>query len=345
MVLIYFRSPQCWNRTLQPPKYRHRRNYAQQDFELDTVQTRSGFQDLAPYIFGGAMLVAAFAFAGHQIGRNADAHTAGPDIEVPAAKADSVVQKGSLLVEGDNFEMMGLNALRRQTVMSDGKSDMMVMDAGEAADPQVMPDPKPILKPVKKIAKLAERHLKIEPASVNLGEDVEPSAKTRTLKKLAVAPKPDTIEDSFKLPKAEKQKIIAQRRVRQAEENCLARAVYFEARSESALGQMAVAKVILNRVKSPQYPNTICGVVYQGTQRRNSCQFSFACDGQPDDVKQAGAWAQAKSVAQRAIKGDMNLGSGMNTATSYHADYVTPRWAKTLRKVSRIGRHIFYSGT
>jgi spore germination cell wall hydrolase CwlJ-like protein len=329
---------------LQPPKYRHRRNYAQQDFELDTVQTRSGFQDLAPYIFGGAMLVAAFAFAGHQIGRNADAHTAGPDIEVPAAKADSVVQKGSLLVEGDNFEMMGLNALRRQTVMSDGKSDMMVMDAGEAADPQVMPDPKPILKPVKKIAKLAERHLKIEPASVNLGEDVEPSARTRTLKKLAVAPKPDTIEDSFKLPKAEKQKIIAQRRVRQAEENCLARAVYFEARSESALGQMAVAKVILNRVKSPQYPNTICGVVYQGTQRRNSCQFSFACDGQPDDVKQAGAWAQAKSVAQRAIKGDTDLGRGMNTATSYHADYVTPRWSKTLRKVSKIGRHIFYSG-
>jgi spore germination cell wall hydrolase CwlJ-like protein len=331
---------------LQPPKYRQRRPYAQPDFELDMDQTTSGFRDLVPYIFGGAMLVAAFAFAGHQLGRNADAHTAGPDIQVPASHTASVVQKGSLLVEGDNFTLMGLNALRRQTVMSDGKTDMAVLDLGEAAAPKTAPDPTPILKPARKIAKLvADRRLRIEPASVNLGETVDDKVKSPSLAKLAVAAKPDDIEKTFVLPKAEKQKIIAQRRVRLAEENCLARAVYFEARSESALGQMAVAKVILNRVKSPRYPNTICGVVYQGTQRRNSCQFSFACDGQPDDVKQPASWAQAKSVAQRAIKGDMNLGNGMNTATSYHADYVTPRWAKALRKVSRIGRHIFYSGT
>ena len=330
---------------MQPPKYRHRRSFVPQDFDLDldTVQEKGGFRDLAPYVFGGAMLVAAFAFAGHQLGRNADAHTAGPDIEVPAAVPSAVTAKGSLLADGDSFELMGLNALRRQTVMSDGKGDMALMDAGAAPDPEVLPDPKPVLKPIKKVSKLAdERRLKIEPASINLGEDAV--VKKPSQKKLALAPKPDDIEDSFKLPKAEKQKILAQRRVRMAEENCLARAVYFEARSESALGQMAVAKVILNRVKSPNYPNTICGVVYQGTQRRNSCQFSFACDGQPDDVRQPAAWQQAKSVAQRAIAGDMNLGKGMNTATSYHADYVTPRWSKTLRKVSRIGRHIFYSG-
>jgi spore germination cell wall hydrolase CwlJ-like protein len=330
---------------LQPPKYRHRRSFVPQDFDLDLdlVQEKGGFRDLAPYVFGGAMLVAAFAFAGHQLGRNADAHTAGPDIEVLAAVPSAVTAKGSLLAEGDSFELMGLNALRRQTVMSDGKGDMALMDAGAAPDPEILPDPKPVLKPIKKVAKLAdERRLKIEPASINLGEDT--FVKKPSQKKLALAPKPDDIEDSFKLPKAEKQKILAQRRVRMAEENCLARAVYFEARSESALGQMAVAKVILNRVKSPNYPNTICGVVYQGTQRRNSCQFSFACDGQPDDVRQPASWQQAKSVAQRAIAGDMNLGKGMNTATSYHADYVTPRWSKTLRKVSRIGRHIFYSG-
>lgn len=332
---------------MQPPKYRHRRAFVPQNYDLDLElnQDNGGFRELAPYVFGGAMLVAAFAFAGHQLGRNADAHNAGPDIQVPATQTAAVTQKGSLLVEGDSFELMGLNALRRQTVVSDGKGDMAVMDAGEAAEPAVIPDPTPVLKPIKKIAKLAERRLKIEPASVNLGQDADIETKKPTLKKLAVAPKPDDIEDSFKLPKAEKQKVLAQRRVRMAEENCLARAVYFEARSESALGQMAVAKVILNRVRSPQYPNTICGVVYQGTQRRNSCQFSFACDGQPDDVRQAAAWAQAKSVAQRAIKGDMDLGRGMDHATSYHADYVTPRWAKALRKVSRIGRHIFYSGT
>jgi spore germination cell wall hydrolase CwlJ-like protein len=313
------------------------------DLDLDTPQEKGGFRDLVPYVFGGAMLVAAFAFAGHQLGRDADAHTAGPDIEVPAAMTSSVTAKGSLLVEGDSFELMGLNALRRQTVMSDGKGDMAVLDAGEAPELSAPPQPKPALKPIRKIAKLAdERRLKIEPASFNPAE--EAVAKNPSVKKLAVAPKPDDIQSSFTLPKAEKQKIVAQRRVRLAEENCLARAVYFEARSESALGQMAVAKVILNRVKSPNYPNTICGVVYQGTHRRNSCQFSFACDGQPDDVRQAGAWAQAKSVAQRAIAGDMNLGKGMGSATSYHADYVTPRWASKLRKVSRIGRHIFYSG-
>jgi spore germination cell wall hydrolase CwlJ-like protein len=331
---------------LQPPKYRNRRSHAQPDFELDLEDSNGGLRDLIPYLFGGTMLVAAFAFAGHQLGRNADAHTAMPDIQVPAAHSDAVVQKGSLLAEGDSFELMGLNTLRRQTVMSDGKGDMAVMDAGEAAAPKVQPDPKPTLKPIKKIAKLvADRRLKIEPAAVNLNEQVDDKPESRSLAKLAVVAKPDNIESTFVLPKAEKQKIIAQRRVRLAEENCLARAVYFEARSESALGQMAVAKVILNRVKSPNYPKTICGVVYQGTQRRNSCQFSFACDGQPDDVKQPAAWVQAKSIAQRAIAGDINLGSGMNTATSYHADYVNPRWSKTLRKVSRIGRHIFYSGT
>jgi spore germination cell wall hydrolase CwlJ-like protein len=313
------------------------------DLDLDMPQEKSGFRDLVPYVFGGAMLVAAFAFAGHQLGRNADAHTSGPDIEVPAADVSPVTAKGSLLAEGDSFELMGLNALRRQTVMSDGKGDMDVLDLGEAPELSAPPQPKPFLKPIKKVAKLAdERRLKIEPASFNPGEDA--IAKKPVQKKLALAPKPDDIQDSFKLPKAEKQKIIAQRRVRLAEENCLARAVYFEARSESALGQMAVAKVILNRVKSPAYPNTICGVVYQGTQRRNSCQFSFACDGLPDDVRSAASWAQAKSVAQRAIAGDMNLGKGMGSATSYHADYVTPRWASKLRKISRIGRHIFYSG-
>ena len=127
-----------------------------------------------------------------------------------------------------------------------------------------------------------------------------------------------------------------------AEENCLARAVYFEARSESNLGQLAVAKVVLNRVKDPNYPNTICGVVYQGSKQRNSCQFSFACDGMPDDVRQPAAWANAKAVAKRAIAGTDNL-KVMSAATNYHADYVRPRWARSMRKLVKIGRHIFYS--
>jgi spore germination cell wall hydrolase CwlJ-like protein len=125
------------------------------------------------------------------------------------------------------------------------------------------------------------------------------------------------------------------------EENCLARAVYFEARSESELGQLAVAKVILNRVKDPEYPNTICGVVYQGSGRRNSCQFSFACDGLPDDVKSATAWAKSKSVAQKALSGNSKV-AAVSTATNYHADYVNPKWAKSMKRLIKIGRHIFY---
>jgi spore germination cell wall hydrolase CwlJ-like protein len=335
---------------LQPPKYRHRRNYAQNESELDTPRDSGGLKDIAPYVFGGVMLVAAFAFAGHQIGRNALASPAPADIEVPAVtKATQSVAKGSLLLDGDSFELMGLNQLRRQTVMSDGKGDMAILDAGEAPSvetPEVIVasvEPKPVLKPVRKVAKLAEQRLKIEPAAVNLGEEVEPSSR-KVLKKLAVAAKPDDLDETFKLSKAQKQKVVAQRRVRQAEENCLARAVYFEARSESALGQMAVAKVILNRVKAPNYPKSICGVVYQGSQRRNSCQFSFACDGQADDVRQPDAWAQAKHIAKRAIDGDKDVAAKMQGALFYHADYVKPKWARSMRKVMKVGRHIFYAG-
>jgi spore germination cell wall hydrolase CwlJ-like protein len=343
-------SIESWKRTLQPPKYRHRRSFAQNEFELETPRQAGALRDMAPYVFGGIMLVAAFAFAGHQIGRNAIASPNYADIEVPAATptTDSVI-KGSLLPTGDNFESIGFSQLRRQVVMSDGKGDMAVLDAGEApalSAPEVLEarvEPVPVLKPVRKVAKLAEQRLKIEPASVNLTEEAEPKAK-KVLKKLAIAAKPDDIDQSFKLNKAQKQKVVAQRRVRQAEENCLARAVYFEARSESELGQMAVAKVILNRVKSPDYPNSICGVVYQGSQRRNSCQFSFACDGQADDVRQPESWSQAKRIAQRAIQGDKAVAARMQGALFYHADYVNPKWARSMRKVMKVGRHIFYAG-
>jgi spore germination cell wall hydrolase CwlJ-like protein len=334
---------------LQPPKYRNRRAYAYDPFELEEAPKKGGIRDLAPYLFGGAMLVAAFAFAGHQLGRNASAHTAGPDIEVPAAEVTQSPVKSSLMVEGDSLRMTGLDILRRQTVESEGKGDMAILDLGETEESLeapsmiVAPEPKPILKPIKKVAKLAEeRRMRIEPAAVNLNEDVAP--KKAATRKLELAAKPDDIEKSFKLPKAEKAKVLAKRRVRLAEENCLARAVYFEARSESALGQMAVAKVILNRVKSPQYPNTICGVVYQGSHRRNSCQFSFACDGQADDVRQPAAWAQAKAIARRAIDGDPGTAAKLGGALHYHADYVKPKWAKSMRKVVRIGTHIFYKG-
>ena len=184
----------------------------------------------------------------------------------------------------------------------------------------------------------------IVPAAVNLKAEEDEAQEH-----VALAPSRQQVEKAIKLKRSdvrrskdkETQKAIAQRRVQLAEENCLARAVYFEARSESELGQVAVAKVILNRVKDPEYPNTICGVVYQGSGRRNSCQFSFACDGLPDDVKSASAWANAKRVAKMTIAGDAKV-AALTNATNYHADYVKPKWAKSMKRLVKIGRHIFY---
>jgi spore germination cell wall hydrolase CwlJ-like protein len=307
--------------------------------------------NIAPIIFGGAMLIAAFAFAGHQIGRNAIAHNAIPEVTLAKVEVaqESIAEKSSLFQQDDDFGLLGADVLRRETVLSEGKTDLEIMDVGEAPalETEVVDTPisipKPILKPARKVAALATaERVKIEPAAINLKDE---PAKTKSEGKVLVAvAKPDDVEKSFKLKKADKQKVIAQRRVRLAEENCLARAVYFEARSESERGQMAVAKVILNRVKSPKYPNTICGVVYQGTHRRNSCQFSFACDGLPDDVKQPGAWINAKRIAQKAIAGDPKTAAMLGGALHYHADYVKPKWAKHMRKAIKIGTHIFYTG-
>lgn len=308
---------------------------------------RRGASDLLPYLFGGAMLVAAFAFAGHQIGRNAVARTVVTEASLSAltVTSESIAEKSSLFSEDESFALIGLDGLRRETVVAEGKSDMLLTDPGEA--PAFAIDAgtglrKPVLKPSNEVAALAQERMRIVPAAFSPSEAVDPGNKTA--KRMSLAAKPNDIEQSFKLKKAEKQKVIAQRRTRLAEENCLARAIYFEARSESEIGQMAVAKVILNRVKSPDYPNTICGVVYQGSQRRNSCQFSFACDGLPDDIKQPAAWSNSKRIAQKALAGDSKVASMLNGVTNYHADYVNPKWARSMRKAIKIGRHIFYTG-
>ena len=124
--------------------------------------------------------------------------------------------------------------------------------------------------------------------------------------------------------------------------SCLARAVYFEARSESQLGQLAVATVILNRAKTAHYPSSICGVVYQGASRLHACQFSFACDGQPDLPQYDRAWETALAVTAMALSDDQPVRS-VAAATFYHADYVTPVWSKSMHRLTKIGRHIFYS--
>ena len=121
---------------------------------------------------------------------------------------------------------------------------------------------------------------------------------------------------------------------------CLTQAVYYEAASEPEQGQRAVAQVVLNRVRHPLFPHSVCGVVYQGSALGVGCQFSFVCDGSMNRPRVAWAWAAAQTVAREALAGHVEPAVG--DATHYHADYVAPYWAPTVAKVAQIGAHIFY---
>ena len=134
---------------------------------------------------------------------------------------------------------------------------------------------------------------------------------------------------------------LSEKEFRARELRCMATAIYFEARGESVRGQIAVAQVIMTRVRSDFYPNTICGVVFQGQWNRNACQFSFACDGHTDAPKEAEQWATAIDVAKQVISGKAWL-SDIADATHYHATYVRPDWARQIKRIKQIGIHIFY---
>lgn len=122
---------------------------------------------------------------------------------------------------------------------------------------------------------------------------------------------------------------------------CLATAIYFEARGESVEGQTAVAQVILNRVRAKAFPDTVCDVVYQGKNRRTGCQFSFTCDGKSKRIREQKAWTVAERIAGETLSGQADL-DGLSVATHYHATYVSPRWARSMRRLAKIGHHIFY---
>ncbi|ESR24770.1 Cell wall hydrolyses involved in spore germination [Lutibaculum baratangense AMV1] len=127
-----------------------------------------------------------------------------------------------------------------------------------------------------------------------------------------------------------------------ADRQCLATAIYFEARGETPRGQEAVAQVVLNRVKDERYPDSVCGVVYQNQHMRNRCQFSFACDGTPDRVRDESSWTLAMTIADSQLLGYSEVPE-IGGATHYHATYVNPRWSRYLNKLERIGTHIFYA--
>lgn len=121
---------------------------------------------------------------------------------------------------------------------------------------------------------------------------------------------------------------------------CLTAAVYYEAASESLAGQQAVAQVVLNRVRHPAFANSVCGVVFSGSQRKTGCQFTFTCDGSLARKPSVAGWGRARAVAQAALNGFVFTGVG--TATHYHTLWVAPYWSPSLLKVANIGAHTFY---
>jgi len=138
---------------------------------------------------------------------------------------------------------------------------------------------------------------------------------------------------------AERMGLTEQTRGKQ--EKCLAEAVYFEARGEAVRGQMAVAQVVMNRVFSGFYPTTVCGVVYQNKHRRLACQFTFACDGIPDVVKEPDMWERARKIAKATLDGRIWLPE-VAKSTHYHAYWVHPSWVREMKKMYKTGVHSFY---
>ena len=121
---------------------------------------------------------------------------------------------------------------------------------------------------------------------------------------------------------------------------CLAEAIYFEARGEPVEGQFAVAEVILNRVDSPKFLNSICKVVRQGSGRKRACQFSYNCDGKLEYITNGAAYDKAKRVARVSM--DRKSRPLTKGATYYHAAFISPSWARSFRHVNTIGVHKFY---
>jgi len=196
-------------------------------------------------------------------------------------------------------------------------------------------------------------------ANVNRGEDLKRAAQVaRTTLPPAQSPvaplnlvRPLTPEDAIKANEerpftaipdspAKQFKLKADATSRDRAVDCLTQAVYYEAATEPTDGQRAVAQVVLNRMRHPGFPSSVCGVVYQGAELPTGCQFTFTCDGSLSHTPIQSVWARARKVAVEALAG--HVFAPVGHATHYHADYVLPYWADSLAKQVQIGHHIFY---
>ena len=178
---------------------------------------------------------------------------------------------------------------------------------------------------------------------------VDPNALPQT-----VAPQPAVIQISLPTriavlpppapgvpPLSPAQRLHLEGKDRAKAERCLSDAIYFEARDQPYIGQVAVAQVVINRVFSGVYPRDVCGVIYQNAQRHLACQFTFACDGKRKTINEFGSWARARRIARETLDGQLYV-QAVATSTHYHATYVHPNWVHEMHRFAREGIHLFY---
>jgi spore germination cell wall hydrolase CwlJ-like protein len=179
--------------------------------------------------------------------------------------------------------------------------------------------------------------------AVDLTVDI-PATEPESLIQLASIPASEPVPTPAEKPVPPAERLHLDATARAKAENCLAQAIYHEARGETVRGQAAVAQVIINRVFSRYYPSSVCGVVYQNAHRLNACQFSFACSEKPKPIENQTAWALAQHIATLALDGQV-WEPDIGKATHYHAVWVNPWWVSTMTKLASHGVHIFYRPT
>jgi len=157
----------------------------------------------------------------------------------------------------------------------------------------------------------------------------------------SIAPKGEVNADNQRAKTPAERLGLLDDKSRAKSEKCLTEVVYFEARGEAVRGQIAVAQVVLNRAFSGFYPNTVCGVVYQNKHRHLACQFTFACDNNPDVVKEPDMWDRAEKIAKAMLDGQLWLPE-VAKSTHYHAYWVRPSWVNEMKKMYKFGVHTFY---
>jgi spore germination cell wall hydrolase CwlJ-like protein len=157
----------------------------------------------------------------------------------------------------------------------------------------------------------------------------------------SIAPKGEVNADNQRAKTPAERLGLFDEKSRAKSEKCLAEAVYFEARGEAVRGQIAVAQVVLNRAFSGYYPTTVCGVVYQNNYRHYACQFTFACDGTRDVIREPDMWERAKKIAKAMLDGQIWLPE-VDKSTHYHAYWVRPSWVGEMKKMYKYGVHTFY---